>query len=69
MEKLFNIKLSKIYPLLVAKAQKKNRSEEEVIKAVRGVTLDEIRQTAKEIFDFSKLSLVLFGLLDMMKRK
>ena len=37
------------------------RSEEEVIKAVRGVTLDEIRQTAKEIFDFSKLSLCCVG--------
>ena len=37
------------------------RSEEEVIKAVRGVTLDEIRQTAKEILDFSKLSLCCVG--------
>lgn len=37
------------------------RSEEEVIKAVRGVTLDEIKQTAKEIFDFSKLSLCCVG--------
>lgn len=37
------------------------RSEEEVIKTVRGVTLDEIRQTAKEIFDFSKLSLCCVG--------
>lgn len=37
------------------------RSEEEVIKAVRGVTLDEIRQTAKEIFNFSKLSLCCVG--------
>lgn len=37
------------------------RSEEEVIKAVRGVTLDEIRQTAKEIFDFSRLSLCCVG--------
>lgn len=38
MEKLFNIKLSKIYPLLVAKAQKKNRSEEEVIACITWLT-------------------------------
>ena len=38
MEKLFNFKLSKIYPLLVAKAQTKNRSEEEVIACITWLT-------------------------------
>ena len=38
MEKIFNFKFSKIYPLLVAKAQKKNRSEEEVIACITWLT-------------------------------
>ncbi len=35
--------------------------EDEIIKNIRSVTLDDIRKTAKEMFDFSKLSLCAVG--------
>ena len=36
-------------------------SEDEVIKNIRSVTLDDIRKTAEEIFDFSRISLCVAG--------
>ena len=37
-QKMFSMKLSKIYPLLVAKAEKKNRTKEEVNKIIFNLT-------------------------------
>ena len=60
MEKVFNYKFAKIYSLLLNKALKKNRSEDEVISCISwltGYSEDDIKNIAlsdiiyKEFFD------------------
>ena len=43
-------------------------AEEEVIKNIRSVTLDDIRKTASEIFDISKMALCVAGKVKSKKK-
>jgi hypothetical protein len=54
-DRIFNMSFSKVYPLLVAKAQKKNRTKEEVdiiIKWLTGYSQDELESILNDGTNF-----------------
>ena len=53
-EKIYQMKVSKIYPLLVAKAERKGRTREEVDEMIEDPILREIRYLDKLVDELAK---------------